>query len=130
MAAIKEAGAAVLDSVRGATIPGQVLWLASPILVEQALLYLVGLSDTILTGRYLSVEHLAAVTNAAYLSWFQGAILMVVSAGATALVARLIGGRDGPAARLVCGQSITLALVVGTLIGGVGIALRGRSPGF
>ena len=50
----------------------QVVWLAGPVLVEQALLYLVGLSDTLLTGRYLSEEHLAAVTVATYLLWFLG----------------------------------------------------------
>src|SRR4051812_47038001 len=43
------AGRAGMDEARplavpGATIAGQVLWLSAPILVEQALLYLVGLS--------------------------------------------------------------------------------------
>ena len=73
----------------------QVLVLAAPVLVEQALLYLVGLSDTILAGRYLTEEHLAAITNASYLIWFLNSLMTVVSVGATALVARLTGAR-GP----------------------------------
>jgi len=44
-----------------------VLWLAGPVFVEQSLLYLIGLSDTILAGRYLAPEHLAGVTVASYL---------------------------------------------------------------
>ena len=57
-----------------------------------------GLSDTLLTGRYLSEEHLAAVTVSTYLLWFLGSLMTIVSVGATALVARLTGARQ-PAAR-------------------------------
>lgn len=49
-------------AIPGATIGRQVLWLAGPVFVEQSLLYLIGLSDTILAGRYLAAEHLAGVT--------------------------------------------------------------------
>lgn len=93
----------------------QVIWLSSPVLVEQVLLYLVGLSDTVLTGRYLSEEHLAAVTVASYLLWFLGSILTVVSVGGTALVARLIGQRKPEGAARICQQAIAMALIVGTL---------------
>src|SRR3954470_357888 len=80
-----------LLAVPGSSIARQVLWLGGPVLVEQSLLYLVGLSDTYLTGRYLSAEHLAAVTVATYLLWFLGSLLTIVSVGATALVARFFG---------------------------------------
>jgi putative MATE family efflux protein len=102
-------------SVPGATVARQVAWLAGPVLIEQALLYLVGLSDTVLTGRYLSADHLAAVTVASYLMWFLGSLLTVVSVGATALVARNIGAGRRAAARRVCRQAIAMALVVGVL---------------
>lgn len=114
-----------LDSSRDSPLPEdrpptairrQVVRLALPVLVEQALLYLVGLSDTILTGRYLGEDQLAAVTVASYLLWLVGAMLAVVSVGPTALVARMVGaGRRGDAAR-VCEQSIGLALLIGTSI--------------
>src|SRR3954470_8693970 len=102
-------------SVPGATVPGQVVWLAGPVLVEQSLLYLVGLSDTILTGRYLSEEHLAAVTVASYLLWFMASLLTVVSVGATALVARLIGANQPESARRIGQQAMLMAWVVGGL---------------
>lgn len=97
----------------GATIARQVTTLAGPVLVEQALLYLVGLSDTVLTGRYLSEEHLAAVTVATYLLWFLGSILTLVSVGATALVARLVGQKDVEGAARIGQQAMALALIVG-----------------
>jgi putative MATE family efflux protein len=102
--------------VPGATIARQVARMAAPVLVEQTLLYLVGLSDTILTGRYLLADHLAAVTVASYLLWFLASLLTVVSVGATALVARLMGSNQRPAARRVCQQAVAMALAVGGLM--------------
>ena len=109
-------------AVPGRTIARQVLWLAGPVLVEQALLYLVSFSDTLLTGRYLRVEHLAAVTVSSYLLWFLGSILIVVSAGGTALVARLIGGGQREEARRVCEQAVVLAWIVGLAAVAIGTA--------
>jgi putative MATE family efflux protein len=103
-------------AVHGKTIAGQVGWLALPVFIEQLLLYLVGLSDTVLTGHFLAVAHLAAVTVCAYLIWFLGSMMTVVSAGATALVARMIGGGDRPEASRICGQAIGLAIGFGLFI--------------
>ena len=91
--------------------PRQVLWLGAPVLVEQLLLYLVGLSDTLLAGRYLEAEHLAAVTVSTYLLWFLASILTIVSVGATALVARFIGANQPAAAARIAQQAVTMALV-------------------
>src|SRR5262249_37844309 len=78
--------------------------------------YLVGLSDTLLTGRYLSAEHLAAVTVGTYLLWFLASLLTIVSVGATALVARHCGANRRAAAVRVAGQAITMALIAGATI--------------
>ena len=92
----------------------QVLRLAGPLLVEQSLLYLVGLSDTLLTGRYLAEEHLAAVTVATYLLWFLGSLMTIVSVGATALVARMTGAGQPESANRTCQQAVGLSLIMGT----------------
>ena len=95
--------------------PRQVLWLAAPVFVEQSLLYLIGLSDTILAGRYLLAEHLAGVTVASYLLWFLATLFTIGSIGGTALVARSIGaGRTEDAARY-CGQAMALGVGLGLL---------------
>jgi putative MATE family efflux protein len=107
-------------AIPGATIARQVLWLAVPVLVEQSLVYLVFLSDTVLTGRYLSQDHLAAVTVSSYLLWFLASLWTLVSVGATALVARRVGQNDRAAAARICQQSIGMALVVGAAMMAIG----------
>jgi len=108
----------LVDSSR--SMSAQVFWLATPVLIEQALLYLVGLSDTILAGRYLTEEHLAAITVSSYLLWFLGSVMTVVSVGATALVARVIGAREPKQANRVTQQAVMLGFVLGVLVFGVG----------
>jgi putative MATE family efflux protein len=95
------------------SMAAQVLRLSAPVLVEQALLYLVGLSDTLLTGRYLSEQHLAAVTVSTYLLWFLGSVMTIISVGATALVARMTGAKKPEAANRSCQQAIGLSLILG-----------------
>jgi MATE family, multidrug efflux pump len=103
-------------SIPGSTIGRQVLWLAGPVFVEQSLLYLIGLSDTIVAGRYLAAEHLAAVTVASYLLWFLGTLFSLASIGGTALVARSIGaGRTDEASRF-CGQAFAVGLGLSVLV--------------
>jgi putative MATE family efflux protein len=109
--------------VPGASIARKVLWLAGPVLVEQFLLYLVTLSDTLLTGRYFSEEHLAGVTVAGYLLWVLGSLLTLVSVGGTALVARMVGAGERAEAARIAQQAIAMALILGTLIMAVGMAV-------
>ena len=100
------------------------IWqLALPVLVQQALIYLVGLSDTLITGWYLSADDLAAVTVATYISWFLGGLLAIVSAGASALVARMVGAENMPEANRITGVSISLGILVGFGILGFGLML-------
>lgn len=100
----------------GSGIARRVVALAAPVAVEQALLYLVGLSDTILAGRYLAADYLAGVTVSSYLLWVVGSLLTIVSVGATALVARMTGAGERASAARVCQQAVGLALLVGTVI--------------
>jgi putative MATE family efflux protein len=109
--------------VPGSSIARKVLWLAGPVLVEQSLLYLVMLSDTLLTGRFFSEEHLAAVTVAGYLLWFLGSLMTLVSVGGTALVARMIGADERAEAARITQQAIAMALILGTLTLAVGWAV-------
>jgi putative MATE family efflux protein len=117
------AGATVLNAAPPPSIVRQVVWLGAPVLVEQSLLYLVGISDTVLTGRYLAADHLAAVTVSTYLLWFLASLLTIVSIGATALVARLCGGDDRPEAARIAQQAVTMALLLGTALLAIGWAV-------
>ena len=108
------AWSSLVDPSRSMT--AQVFRLATPVLIEQVLLYLVGLSDTILTGRYLTEEHLAAITVSSYLFWFLGSLMTVVSVGATALVARLTGANEPRQANRVTQQAVTLGFLLGLVV--------------
>lgn len=108
---------------RGNPIRTRVIGLAVPVLLEQFLLYLVGLSDTFLTGRFLAVEHLAAVTVSSYVVWFLSSLLMIVSTGATALVARRIGAAEPAQASRITEQALGLALISGCLLAALGTTL-------
>ncbi|WZO97135.1 MATE family efflux transporter [Isosphaeraceae bacterium EP7] len=95
--------------------------LAGPVLVEQVSLYFVGLSDTVLTGRMFSESHLAAVTVSSYLIWVVSAVMSIVSVGATALVARMVGGGDWSGANSIARQAVGMSLIVGLMVLIVGI---------
>ncbi len=95
--------------------------LGIPVVVEQSLRYLVGLSDTMLAGNFLTKEHVAGVTVSSYLLWVVDSLLTIVSVGATALVARMTGAGDRRSAARICQQAIALAIAVGTTILIVGI---------
>jgi putative MATE family efflux protein len=116
------AGTTTLEAIPGRSIARQVVWLGTPVLVEQSLLYLVGISDTVLTGRFFSDDDLAAVTVSTYLLWFLASLFTIVSVGATALVARLCGANDRPEAARIAQQAITLALLFGTALLAAGCA--------
>jgi putative MATE family efflux protein len=93
-----------------------VLQLAGPVLIEQVLVMLVGLSDRALTGHYLATEHLAAITLMTYLLWMLWAVFQLVAAGATAMVARAVGAGRYHAACKIAAQAVLLGLVVASIV--------------
>ena len=72
------------------------LRLAWPVLIEQSLVMLVGLGDTWLAGHYLERPHLAAINFLVYVLWFLASLFAAAGIGATALVARFVGGPTPP----------------------------------
>ncbi len=101
-----------------------VLMLAWPTLVQQLLVFAVNLFDGLMAGRFQNVpgqEQIAsqaAQTTANYLAWFLSSCTLLVSVGATALVARLLGGGDRQGAVHACNQSVLLGVVMG-IYGGI-----------
>jgi len=107
--------------------------LALPVLAEHALHILVGMTDTYLANNLLETRGLAGAaldavhqTNAAagaavgsitYILWFVGLIVSAIGTGATAIIARAIGGRHRRLANKVCGQAIFAASIAGIGLG-------------
>ncbi|QOV88463.1 MATE family efflux transporter [Humisphaera borealis] len=91
--------------------------LSLPILAENILHMLVGLTDTYLAG-HLETEAsaaTAAVGTVAYILWFVNLIAMAIATGATAIVSRAVGARHRSLASSVTGQSVTASLLLGTI---------------
>lgn len=124
----------------------RVLALALPALAQQYLHLLVRLSDQYLADRFDLPDpdarraYLSALTTAGYLYWFVSSYTVLVSVGATALVARFVGAGDLPLARRATAQAVLLAVgfgAVGAVAGLLGLPvlvaalqLSGESAGY
>lgn len=98
---------------------GPALWLLSwPVITESFLNSLVGLVDTGLAAGLEDGEAAAdAIGGASYIMWFIGLVIMALCVGATALVSRSVGKGRLAVARMVIGQTCTLAVIAGLLVG-------------
>ncbi|HET6574741.1 MAG TPA: MATE family efflux transporter [Fimbriiglobus sp.] len=90
----------------------RVLGLALPALAQQLLLLAVQLYDQYLAGLF-TAAHTAALNTANYLYWAASSYTVLVSVGATALVARFVGATDYKLANRAAGQALVLAVVCG-----------------
>ena len=106
---------------REAPLLRQLLLLAVPILAEQALHSVVGLTDVYLAGHLSrdAVAATAAVGSIAYILWLLGLIAGAIGTGSTALVARATGARHRSLANSVCGQTVTTAVLTGLALAGL-----------
>lgn len=104
---------------------GRVFALALPVLAQQALILVVGLSDRYLAGHMAHDRqaYMAAHTTASYIAWFISSYTVLVSVGATAVVARCMGASDRVAANRATHQAIVLALAVGAAGAAFGLTL-------
>ena len=105
----------------------QVVLLGWPAFVQQLLIFAVGLYDFWLAGAFPPEggEHIAAQAaqnTVQYLSWLLSSYAVLVSVGATALVARFIGMGDQRGAVHAANQSLVLAVVLGLLATACGLA--------
>jgi putative MATE family efflux protein len=114
---------ASLPAIRQHSIGPERLWrtlvlLALPILAENVLHMLVGLTDTWLAGHLGPAEAApatAAVGTVAYFLWFVNLIASAIATGATAIIARAVGAKHRSLANSVCGQAIGAAVLVGAV---------------
>ena len=96
----------------------ELLWLALPIVAENVLHMLVGLTDVYLASHLptLAAEATAAVGSISYVLWLIGLIAGAIGTGATAIIARAVGARHQSLANSVCGQSVTASVLTGAAL--------------
>jgi putative MATE family efflux protein len=106
-----------MQSVRASLekpIARQVFALAWPMLLYQLLVFIVRVSDRLLAGWFhKEIAYQAAQTTAQYLEWCINSYTILVSAGATALVARFVGAADREAAVGATNQAMLIAIAFG-----------------
>jgi putative MATE family efflux protein len=97
----------------------ELLVLAVPVWVEQALHMLVGVNDTYLANNLPrgAVDAGAAVGTITYFLWFFGLLTASVGAGSTAIISRARGARHRRLANRVTGQSVSAAVLIGLMVG-------------
>lgn len=85
------------------------LWLAMPVMAEESLTLLVGYTDWWLASHYLEgTEYKAAMGLMSYVLWLLPSAFASIAIGATALIARSVGGGDADTARRVTNQAVTI----------------------
>jgi putative MATE family efflux protein len=104
-----------------------VVQLAWPALLQQFLIFIVSFSDRLLAGRFqhlaadAQVATQAAQTTANYLAWFMTSCTVLITVGATTLVAHHIGAGDRRGAIHVLHQALLLAIGFGALASVLGL---------
>ncbi|MEM7627344.1 MAG: MATE family efflux transporter [Planctomycetota bacterium] len=106
----------------GLSLPRQVYVLAIWPFCQQLLNWAVTAVDTAVAAR-LSTEAANAIAVAGFIGWLLGLLTMAIGAGATALIARAVGGRHRGLANAGLAQALVIALVWGTAVGAAIFAL-------
>lgn len=90
--------------------------LALPSLMEQGLVFFIGLVDTWLAGR-IGSNASAAVGLAAYVDWLASLLFLSIGVGTSAIVARRWGGREQTEANRAASQAVPLGILIGCISG-------------
>ena len=101
-----------------------------PVFAEHALHIMVGWNDTYLANhihrfdampiaaaRTNEVAAGAAVGSISYILWFVAILVSAVGTGSTAIISRAIGAKHRSLANSICGQSISLGIIIGLFAG-------------
>ena len=110
-------------------LPKELLWLALPVVVENMLHMMVGLTDVYLASHLpaaQAADATASVGSVSYVLWLIGLIAGAIGTGSTAIIARAIGAKHQSLANSVCGQSVTAAVLIGLLL--TAILVIGQVP--
>lgn len=94
------------------SVSSALFWLALPVLGEQFLFLLLGLTETFLAGT-ISKEATTAIGLAAQVGWLAGLLFSFVGVGATALVSRHTGMGDREGANHFANQAMGAAIFMG-----------------
>lgn len=110
------APAGARPSILTGSVGQSLLWLALPVLGEQVLTMLVGMTDLLLS-RFVGAEATVAVGVAGQFGWLVNIVCALIGTGATALVARSWGENHHRRASRFANQALVLAAGLGCAAG-------------
>jgi putative MATE family efflux protein len=113
------------QSIRAGKLAGKSMWsaiwiLSLPILVQQSLTACVGLVDKMLAGSLpeaIAVPAIDGIGIGAYVAWFIAIAMTGLGVGGQALIARAMGAGDHAQSQRALGQTISLSVGWGVLVG-------------
>lgn len=92
------------------------LTFALPLMAGNVFQQLYTVVDTMILGKYLGVEALAAVGSSDYLNWFTFGTILGLAQGFSIKMAQDFGARDYASLRKCIGNSVVLAFILSVLI--------------
>ena len=101
----------------------QILKFTVPMLLGNVVQQLYSTVDSIVVGRYVGDNALAAVGSAAPILNLLLVLFIGISMGATIMVAQYLGARDRNALSLTIGNCVTLILIASVLMTAIGVAI-------
>ena len=119
-ALIEAEGRIKSGKLAGRTMLSAIMVVAIPVLFQQSMAATVGLIDKILAGRLpeqIVDPALDAIGIGSYISWFVGIAMAGLGIGGQVIIARAMGSGHRRDAYDALGQSLSLALVWGTMVG-------------
>lgn len=106
---------------------GKVFALAVPAIFESIMGALIGIVNTAMVGSLGAAATAAAALNASPM-WLMNALSMMVSGGATVLIARCYGSGDTGTAGAYARQALTMSALLGLLMTGVMLLVAPHFP--
>lgn len=107
------------------SILGNILAFSLPYMLAYFLQILYGLADLYVIGQYCDVDSTTAVSNGAQVMYMVTVVLIGLAMGTTVLIARAVGAKDSPRARIIVGNTITMFAIIAIVLMGVLLCLRG-----
>ncbi len=111
--------------IRSGKLAGRSMWsaiwiVAVPVLLQQTMAATIGLVDTILAGHLpapMKLPALDAISIGSYVTWFVGLAMTGLGIGGQAIIARAVGAGDLAESHRALGNSLSLSLIWGVLVG-------------
>lgn len=108
------------------SIWGNIMRFSLPYVLAYFLQILYGLADLFVIGRYCDVDSTTSVSNGAQVMYLFTCVVVGLAMGTTVCTAHAIGAKDSKRASRIIGNTVSMFLCLGIVLGIVLLSLRGE----